>query len=151
VARHGAAVLSSDQTRSVDDVLALLRENGGRVTSARRIVVESLFGSPGHLTAEDLAAEVQDRAPDVHLSTIYRTLEDLEGLGVVVHSHFGHGPSTFHLASRAHGHLVCEECGECIEVPEAAFRSLMLAMRSRYDFEINAGHSAVLGRCSSCR
>jgi Fur family transcriptional regulator, ferric uptake regulator len=135
----------------VDDVLELFREDGGRVTSARRFVVQVLFDSPGHLSAEELAEEIQARAPDVHLSTIYRTLEDLERLGVVVHSHFGHGPSTFHLASRAHGHLVCEECGACIEVPEALFRGLSQGMKKQYGFEINAGHSAVLGRCAACR
>jgi len=135
----------------VEDVLALIREDGGRITMSRRIVVEVLVSAPGHLSAEELAEEVQARAPDVHLSTIYRNLEELERLGVVVHSHFGHGPSTFHLASHPHGHLVCESCGTCIEVPDSVFGSLGRSIRERYGFDIDAGHSAVLGTCSSCR
>ena len=62
----------------------------------------------GHRTAEELGAEVQAIAPDVHMSTIYRNLDDLERLGVVVHAHLGHGPATYHLAAGAHGHFVCE-------------------------------------------
>ena len=67
---------------TVDDVLALVRESGGRVTNSRRLLLEAIFNDPGHHSAEDLAAIVQARAPDVHLSTIYRNLEELERLGV---------------------------------------------------------------------
>ena len=38
------------------------------------------------------------KAPDVHLSTIYRNLEELEHLGLISHSHLGHGPSSYLLA-----------------------------------------------------
>ena len=101
-----------------------MRQHGGRATSSRRILLRILFASNGHRTAEELAGEVQVEAPDIHLSTIYRNLEELERLGVVVHSHFGHGPATYHLASSVHGHFVCEECGKLIEVPDTMFSGL---------------------------
>ncbi len=66
---------------TVDDVLALVRENSGRVTNSRRLLLEAIFDDPGHHSAEDLAEIVQARAPDVHLSTIYRNLDELERLG----------------------------------------------------------------------
>jgi Fur family ferric uptake transcriptional regulator len=56
------------------------------------LILRSLFASPRHRTAEDLAAEVQAEAPDVHLSTVHRNLEELERLGVVTHVHLGDGP-----------------------------------------------------------
>ena len=71
--------------------------------------------------------EVQAEDPDIHLSTIYRNLEELERLGVVVHSHFGHGPATYHLASSVHGHFVCEQCGTLIEAPDSFFDGLTKA------------------------
>ena len=40
---------------SVDDVLALVRESGGRVTNSRRLLLEAIFDDPGHHNAEDLA------------------------------------------------------------------------------------------------
>jgi Fur family ferric uptake transcriptional regulator len=75
-------------------VLGRLRATGGQVTTARRLLLRSLFGSPRHRTAEDLTAEIQPEAPDVHISTVYRNLEELERLGVVTHAHLGHGPAT---------------------------------------------------------
>jgi Fur family transcriptional regulator, ferric uptake regulator len=138
------------EATTLEDVLGLVRRHGGRVTSSRRFLLQALFESPGHRSAEDLAAAVQKVAPDVHISTIYRNLEELERLGVVVHSHFGHGPTTYHLATAVHGHFVCEVCGKLIEVPEPVFNGLAKSARSQFDFTIDPHHFAVLGRCSSC-
>jgi Fur family ferric uptake transcriptional regulator len=131
--------------------LALLRERGGRVTSSRVLLLRALFDANGHRTAEELGAQVQTLAPEVHISTIYRNLDDLERLGVVVHAHLGHGPATYHLAAGAHGHFVCEECGAMIEAPDEIFGGLSRVAKARFDFDINPHHFAVLGRCSNCR
>lgn len=134
----------------VEHALDLLRAHGGRITTSRRLLLQRLFETAEHRTAEELAAEVQSSAPDVHLSTIYRNLDELERLGVVVHAHLGHGPATYHLASDTHGHLVCESCGNMSEAPEAIFDQLAKAAKSNFGFRIDPRHFAVLGQCASC-
>jgi Fur family transcriptional regulator, ferric uptake regulator len=134
----------------VEEVLDRLRESGGRATTSRRILLRCLFEKGPHRTAEELAEEVQRIAPDVHLSTIYRNLDELERLGVIVHAHLGHGPATYHLASETHGHLVCEMCGGEMEAPEGFFRALTNAAKREYGFVIDPRHFAVLGRCAAC-
>jgi Fe2+ or Zn2+ uptake regulation protein len=136
---------------TAEDALALVRAHGGRVTSTRRLLVEALFDGSDHRTAEDLAAAVQAAAPDVAVSTIYRNLDELEKLGVVTHSHLGHGPATYHLASAAHCHFVCQECGTAVMAPDELFTSLASAARDRYGFEVDVHHFAILGRCAACR
>jgi Fur family ferric uptake transcriptional regulator len=135
---------------TVDDVIALLRSRGGRATSSRRVLLEVLFEAEGHLSAEELTEAVRARAPDVHVSTIYRNLEDLQGMGVLVHTHVGHGPATYQLASSAHAHFVCEECGAMLEAPEELLRSLARGARDRLGFAVNPRHFAILGRCAAC-
>jgi Fur family transcriptional regulator, ferric uptake regulator len=135
----------------VEDVLALVRLNGGRATPARRLLLNALFGSREHRSAEELAAEVHAQAPDVHLSTIYRNLEELERLGVIDSTRLGGGPATYHLASSAHGHLVCEKCGTMIEVPDEIFADLVRVARADYGFVINPHRFAVTGRCANCQ
>jgi Fur family transcriptional regulator, ferric uptake regulator len=120
------------------------------VTTTRRLLLGRLFEDSKHRTAEELASEVQSIAPDVHLSTIYRNLDELEKLGVVVHAHLGHGPATYHLASETHGHFVCEHCAKMIEAPADLFASLAKAARNQYGFAIDPRHFAVLGLCSRC-
>jgi Fe2+ or Zn2+ uptake regulation protein len=138
------------EASTFEDALELVRQHGGRVTSSRRILLRILFSSTGHRTAEELAAEVQAETPDIHLSTIYRNLEELERLGVVVHAHFGHGPATYHLASSVHGHFVCEECGKLIEVPESMYSGLARQATTRFGFTIDPHHFAMLGHCADC-
>ena len=135
----------------IEQVLARMREHGGRATSARRLLLTTLIENPSHRSAEELAADVQARAPDVHLSTIYRNLDELGRLSVVDRTHLGHGPSTYHLASAAHGHLVCKECGSMTEVPDGMFGDLAAAARTRYGFEVDPHHFAVTGRCADCQ
>ncbi len=134
----------------MEEVLDLVRARGGRATPPRRTLLEVLFEAEEHLSAEELAAAVQSRAPDVHMSTIYRNLEDLQRLGVVVHSHLGHGPATYQLASLAHGHFICEVCGTTIEAPDELFAGLARTVKSKLGFSIDPHHFAILGRCASC-
>ena len=138
------------EAATLEDALELVRQHGGRVTSSRRLLLRALFASKSHRTAEELSEEVQAEAPDIHLSTIYRNLDELERLGVVVHSHFGHGPATYHLASAVHGHFVCEECGKLIEVPDTLFDDLAHEALSRFEFTLDPHHFAMLGRCADC-
>ena len=140
-----------DSLGAVEEVLALVREHGGRATPARRLLLEALFGSQEHRTAEELAAQVRAHAPDVHLSTIYRQLEELERLGVIDATRLGDGPASYHLASATHGHLVCEKCGSMTEVPDDMFRDLIGSARARYGFAINPHRFAVTGRCANCQ
>ena len=99
----------------------MVRARGGRATPSRRIILEILFDTDRHLSAEELTAAVQKRSPDVHLSTIYRNLEELQKLGVIEHAHLGHGPATYLLASHSHAHFVCDRCGKRIEARDELF------------------------------
>jgi Fur family ferric uptake transcriptional regulator len=134
----------------VEAVLARLRAGGTRVTGARRLLLECLYDGQGHRTAEELAVQVQARAPDVHLSTVYRNLDELERLGVVMHSHLGHGPATYHLEEQRHGHLVCERCGSTVEAPDDVFAGLSRTVRRRFGFHVDPHHFAMLGTCVGC-
>jgi Fur family transcriptional regulator, ferric uptake regulator len=135
---------------SVDDVMTLLRSQGGRVTHSRRILVEVLFEADHHLSAEELAVAAQVKAPDVHLSTVYRNLEELQRMGVIVHHHLGHGPTTYELAWLAHGHFICEQCGTMIEAPDRFFVGLARSAKSQLGFSIDPHHVAIVGRCADC-
>ena len=135
---------------SVELVLAYLRSHGARVTSSRRILLEVLFEAEGHMSVEALAEAVQKRAPDVHLSTIYRNLEELEHFGVISHSHLGHGPSSYLFASHAHAHFICADCGTMIEAPDELFRGLARSAKAKLGFSIDPKHFAILGLCAEC-
>jgi len=140
---------------SVEDRLGalvdVLRANGVRVTVPRRAILESLVATGPHVTAEDLAAHVRARHPEVHESTVYRTLDRLGTLGVVDHVHLGHGRAVFHVPGEAHQHLHCDSCGTVVEAPDELFAGVVRAVEERYGFELDLDHFALGGRCRACR
>jgi Fur family ferric uptake transcriptional regulator len=142
---------AADLDEAVELYVSELRARGHRVTTPRRLLLRSLLEAGGHRTVDELTADVQSLAPDVHLSTIYRNVEELERLGMIEHAHLGHGAATYHLANVAHGHLVCRVCGTIIEVPDGFFATLAERAQDEYDFAVDPHHFATIGICARCR
>ena len=67
-----------------------LRQRGYRLTPQRQLVLEAV-DTLEHATPDDILVEVRKTASGVNISTVYRTLELLEELGLVSHAHLGHG------------------------------------------------------------
>ena len=135
----------------MEDWDAELRSHGYRVTPQRQLVLEAV-SKLDHATPEEIAAQVQETARGVNISTIYRTLELLDKLGLVRHTHLGHGAPIYHLASDAdHVHLVCQDCGQVTEVAPEGIRALVIALDEGHGFETDVTHLTVFGRCSQCR
>jgi Fur family ferric uptake transcriptional regulator len=127
-----------------------LRERGYRLTPQRQLVLEAV-DTLGHATPEDILCEVRRTASGVNISTVYRTLELLEELGLVSHAHLGHGAPTYHLADRLHHmHLVCRDCGTVIETDVSVAQPLIDALRAAHGFDTDMKHFAIFGRCAEC-
>jgi Fur family transcriptional regulator, ferric uptake regulator len=128
-----------------------LRARGYRVTPQRQLVLEAVTKLE-HATPEEIWADVQQTASGVNISTIYRALELLEQLGLVTHTHLGHGAPRYHLAAEAdHVHLVCSSCGRITQLAPDAVEPLVTALDERHGFQTDVGHLTVFGRCASCR
>jgi Fe2+ or Zn2+ uptake regulation protein len=130
------------------DAPSRVRAAGLRMGAARRQVIEVLDALDGPVTAEDVAA----RLPEVHVSSVYRSLNVLEELGVVRHVHLAHGPARYELTDVADQvrHLACEQCGRDVVVPSALFDDLRATIEREYGFVMDGGHFAIPGRCRDC-
>lgn len=128
-----------------------LRERGYRLTPQRQLVLEAV-ARLGHGTPDEIAADVRRTASGVNLSTVYRTLELLEELGLVTHTHLGHGAPTYHTADDAdHLHLVCRECGAIEEADHDVVDDVVRRLSSEHDFAVDVSHFAIFGTCKQCR
>jgi len=132
------------------DWAARLRDRGFRITPQRQLVLEAVE-SLGHGTPEEILAEVQRTATGVNLSTIYRTLEVLEDVGLVSHAHIGHGAPTYHsIDEHVHIHLVCDKCGAVLSAPAQAASAFVTRLEKDYGFRTDITHVSVHGHCRSC-
>jgi Fur family ferric uptake transcriptional regulator len=132
------------------DWRARLREQGYRITMQRELVYEAVHDLD-HATPDDLLTAVKQRDPGINLSTIYRTLDVLEAVGLVRHSHLGHGSPTYHAADHAtHLHLVCSRCGAVDEVPSDAALTFVGTLSADFGFTTDMEHFAIHGLCRAC-
>jgi Fur family ferric uptake transcriptional regulator len=141
------AVPASDQ----EQVSALLRARGLRMTPQRRAIVAEIMRTQGHISPVALTRTVRATMPGVNRSTVYRTLATLEEAGVLRHSHLESGPEYHRSDEAGHVHLVCGQCGKDDELSLDEVRGLQEMIRRHHGFEADLSHFAITGLCQACR
>ncbi len=128
-----------------------LRRRGLRWTPQRRMLIEVLSGTEGHVTGSELLERCRAVDPATVPSTVYRTLDVLEELGVVHHCHAVNGREEFHVLPEAeHGHLYCESCGGRWEIGPDQARPLVEWVEVDRGFTVDLSHLTVVGMCRDC-
>jgi Fur family ferric uptake transcriptional regulator len=128
-----------------------LKKKGLKLTPQRRLIISAVHSAAAHLSAEDIIAYVQARMPEVHKSTIYRTLELLEETGCIYRSELGAHSIYHHAEEGHHHHLICSACGKTIECDENLFAPIERSLAKKYGFNVDFKHMVMTGLCEECR
>jgi Fur family ferric uptake transcriptional regulator len=138
-----------------------LRKHMCRITVPRQIILDVLSREEKHLSAEDVFLKVHKRYPDIGLTTVYRTLNLLTQIGMVLKYDFGDGKARYELSSgpkkEEHHHLVCTKCNRIIDYndfideEEKLFKKTEKALSEKYNFEITDHLVRFYGLCEKCR
>ena len=129
----------------------VLREQGNRLTPQREVVLQAVE-QLGHATADDIQRSLADQAPNLNLSTIYRSLALLEELGVIQHVDLADRSTVYHSkAIPAHVHLACSHCGQVTDAQPDDFGALALSLIRIYGFDADLERLVVHGTCRDCR
>jgi Fur family transcriptional regulator, ferric uptake regulator len=127
------------------DLAALLRSRGLRVTPQREQVLTAVR-QLGHATPDQICESL----PEVDVTTVYRTLELLEEIGVIRHAHLGHGAPSYRPAEDDHIHVVCHTCGRVVDADQSLVDDMADRLRSERGFVLDRSHFTVFGRCADC-
>ena len=127
-----------------------------KLTPQREATVRVLLENESdHLSAEDVYLKVKDKAPEIGLATVYRTLELLAELKVVDKINFGDGVARFDLrkegAKHFHHHMVCMECGAVDEIEEDLLEDVEKRVEKEFDFKILDHRLTFHGICHRCK
>ena len=141
----------SRPTTGWDSVRDALHARGLRWTPQRRTLIEVLSRTDGHVTGAELIERCREVDPTTIPSTVYRTLDVLEDLGLVRHHHGADGREEFHVQPLAeHGHLHCRHCGGSWEIGAGEAAALVEALGTGRGFAVDLSHLTVTGRCAAC-
>jgi len=128
-----------------------LRARGLRWTPQRRLILDVITEAEGHVTGAEFVDRCRARDPDTTPSTVYRTLDVLEELGYLAHSHAADGREEYHVLPAAeHAHLHCADCGGSWEIASGDVASLVSRLRREHGFSVDVAHLTIAGRCRDC-
>ena len=129
-----------------------LRRRGLRWTPQRRRVIEVLASSEGHVTGAEIIERSRRLDPATVPSTVYRTLDLLEELGLVRHGHGASGQEEYHVQPKTdHGHLHCAQCGRQWELDDSDVAAFVAGIERQRGFQLDLSHLTLVGRCPDCR
>jgi Fur family ferric uptake transcriptional regulator len=139
-----------------------LRKQQLRVTQPRKAILDLLAGTREHVSAEEVYFQVHKACPKIGLTTVYRTLDLLESMGIVTRLHFGDGRSRYELIENPmkpghHHHLVCTECKKVIDYDDFVEEEVKLLKKVerelslKHEFQISGHSMEFFGKCSRCR
>ncbi len=130
-----------------------LHKRGFRLTPQRAAILDVMHGLKGHATAEEIHARAQEASATVDISTVYRTLELLQEIGLAGMLDLGDGQRRYELVSveGPHHHLQCRVCGKMFRLEPAEVQPLLDALARAHGFQVDAEHLVITGLCARCR
>ena len=134
------------------DLRDVLRDHGYRLTSPRWLVWSVLRSARGHLTAEEIATQVNTADPTVNISSVYRSLTLFEDLDLVRESHLGiDDAARWEIAHPDdHFHMVCRRCGRVEHHAGDLVDQIRPHLGDHHDFAADGVDLVVTGTCAEC-
>ncbi|OQA89497.1 MAG: Ferric uptake regulation protein [Elusimicrobia bacterium ADurb.Bin231] len=137
------------------------RGGGYKITCARESVLAVLSNTNKHLSADDIYMQARSKYPNMGLATIYRTLDILSELGIILKFDFGDGKNRYELAegfggSQHHHHLICTKCNRVVDYTDFIDEEIELlkqtekGLSKKYNFKITNHLIQFYGICEKC-
>jgi Fur family ferric uptake transcriptional regulator len=139
----------TDAATWTERALSALSEAGFRAGGGRRQVVELLGEEGCALTA----LEIDDRLPAVGRATVYRALEQLEGLGLIQRVDVRSDAAGFERVDPSghhHHHIVCQQCGRVVAFEDEGLEQAIAALGAQPDFNVSSHEVTLRGECDRC-
>ena len=143
----------TDKNSSQNKDRKLLNTAGLRNTTQRALIMDIIRQGQGqvHLDADEVYRRAKKKQPRLSLSTVYRTLQKLKGLGLIEELHFAEAHHHYEIKPRTHHHhLECLSCGKIIEFKYPLAQLVKKNVAEAKDFDITGSEVRMTGYCADC-
>ncbi|MBQ6757702.1 MAG: transcriptional repressor [Selenomonadaceae bacterium] len=142
----------------VEDLRGKLSAGGYKTTPQREEILKIFVENPElhHMSAEDVYSILREKDSEIGLATVYRALDLLSELGILMRVDFGDGCARYELNTtdpkvHHHHHLICLKCKKVIEFEEDLLDELEANIADKSGFQILNHEVKFFGYCSDCR
>ena len=144
----------TDRTAVKENFLQFLDQKNLRITSQRRAIVDTVFGTDQHFTAEQLLEWAREKDSSVSRATVYRTLPLLTESGLVHEMDFGKDYKIYdpnYADHPNHNHIICDDCDKIVEFESDRLEALETEISSKLGFEVNSQQLRINASCEEMK
>ena len=133
-----------------DRFVAFLATKRLRMTAQRRAIIDAVFSTEEHFTAEQLLDWSRARDRSVSRATVYRTLPLLTGSGLVREMDFGKDRKFYdpnYADHPNHNHIVCEDCEKIVEFESDQIARIENEISHKLGFAVKSQRLQITASC----
>ncbi len=143
-------VAAKPNTNTKAKFLSFLGTKNLRMTSQRQAIIETVFGTEEHFTAEQLLEWSRARDRSVSRATVYRTLPLLTESGLVREMDFGKNHKYYdpnYAEHPNHNHIICQDCEKIVEFESEKISQIENEISHRLGFEVKTQRLQITASC----
>ncbi|MBD1373805.1 transcriptional repressor [Hazenella sp. IB182357] len=131
--------------------IEMLKENGVRMTPQRHAILNHLYASLEHPTADEIYKSLESQFPNMSVATVYNNLRVFKEAGLVRELTFGDASSRFDANILDHYHVICQTCGKITDFDHASLKSIEEKASLATGYKIDSHRLELYGTCTTCQ
>jgi Fur family ferric uptake transcriptional regulator len=143
-----------DKTIAKKKFMDFLQGKQLRITSQRQAIIDTVFSTEEHFSAEQLLKWSRKRDKTVSRATVYRTLPLLTESGLVREMDFGKDHKFYdpnYADHPNHSHIICEDCSKIVEFESDKIKKLENEISQKLGFSVKAERLEITGSCDELK
>jgi Fur family ferric uptake transcriptional regulator len=147
-------MLAAVNTSAKDKFLQFVDRQGLRLTRQRMVIIDLVFSTREHFSAEQLLAWARVRDASISRATVYRTLPLLTASGLVREMDFGQDCKYYdpnYAEHPHHNHIICKDCQKIFEFESDKINRLEGEISQRMGFVVDSHRLEITGSCEELR
>ena len=143
-----------DRAATKEKFLQFLDQKNLRITSQRHAIVDTVFSTDQHFTAEQLLEWAREKDSSVSRATVYRTLPLLTESGLVHEMDFGKDYKIYdpnYADHPNHNHIICNDCDKIVEFESERLDALESEISGKLGFEVESQQLRINASCEEMK
>jgi Fur family transcriptional regulator, ferric uptake regulator len=145
---------AAEKESAKDKFMKFLAEKNLRITTQRQIIIDTVFNTEEHFTADQLLEWSRAKDPTVSRATVYRTLPLLTESGLVREMDFGKDYKFYdpnYAQHPNHNHIICSDCEKIVEFESEKLEKLESEISHRLGFALKAQRLQITASCEELK
>jgi Fur family ferric uptake transcriptional regulator len=152
--KYTSRVPCATKQAAKDRFVAFIATKGLRMTSQRQAIIETVFSTEEHFTAEQLLDWSRARDKSVSRATVYRTLPLLTESGLVREMDFGKDYKFYdpnYAEHPNHSHIICEDCEKIVEFESPQISRIENEITHKLGFAVKTQRLQITASCEQLK